>query len=151
MGNALCAIEGEDRLTLPGFVRDTLLRRSDARLIFVGRHESDPCLVAYDRGVTPGLARDCRRRRFAEALADPDAHHARARRAFGFVEPLELDRRGKVTLSPILRRLARIQGGALVIGTGAAFEIWNPDLALESDDAGLRELAGLSLEFQLAA
>ena len=151
LGNAYCAVDGAGRLTLPPFVRSTLSRRSDARLIFAGCHESDPCLVAYDRSFARTLAFDCRRLRLRDASLAPEAHHARVRRAFGFVEQLEMDKRGKVALPPMLLRRARIERSALVIGTGGAFEIWNAQSALESGDSDLSELAAFHLDHQRAA
>lgn len=136
---------------MPAFVRGTLSRRSDARMIFAGVHESDSCLVAYDLGFVRSLAIDFTRRRIAEEAAAPLAHHARARRAFGLVEELLLEAGGAIRLPAILQRRARIGKIALIVGTGGAFEIWNPDLALESGDCGLSELAAFHLEIQQAA
>jgi MraZ protein len=151
IGNALCAVDRGGRLILPPFVRSTLSRRSDARLLFAGCHESDPCLVAYDRSFARTLAFDCRRLRLRDASLAPEAYHARVRRIFGFVEPLEMDSRGKVALPPMLLRRARIERSALVIGTGGAFEIWNVQRALESSDPDLSELAAFHLEYRQAA
>ena len=151
IGNALCAVDGTGRLTLPPFVRSALSRRSDARILFAGCHESDPCLVAYDRSFARTLAVDCRRQRLREAGLTSQDWHARVRRTFGFVEQLELDSRGKVALPPLLMRRARIERCVLVIGTGGAFEIWNAQLALESSDPDLNELAAFHLEYQMAA
>jgi MraZ protein len=151
LGNALCAVDGAGRLTLPPFVRSTLSRRSDARLIFAGCHESDPCLVAYDRSFARTLAFDCRRLRLRDATLAPAAHHARIRRAFGFVAPLEMDSRGKVALPPMLLRRARIERSALIIGTGGAFEIWSAQSALASSDPDLSEIAAFHLDYQQAA
>lgn len=151
IGNALVALDKGGRLTLPAFVRSTLARRSDARLIFAGCHDRDPCLVAYDRSFARTLAADCRRLRVREGWAAPEGWHAQVRRTFGFVEQIEMDSRGKVPLPPILLRRARIEGSALVIGTGGAFEIWSAQRALESGDPDLSEIAAFHLEFQQAA
>jgi len=151
IGNALCAVDGAGKLVLPPFVRSALSRRSDARLIFAGCHESDPCLVAYDRSFARTLAFDCRRMRLRDAALAPALHHARERRTFGYVEQLEIDSRGKVALPPMLLRRARIERSALVIGTGGAFEIWNAQSALASTDPDLSELAAFHLDYQQAA
>jgi DNA-binding transcriptional regulator/RsmH inhibitor MraZ len=151
IGNALCAVDGRGRLVLPPFVRSALSRRSDARLIFAGCHESDPCLVAYDRSFARTLAFDCRRLRLRDASMAAEVHHARARRTFGYVEQLALDSHGKVALPPMLLRRARIERSALVIGTGGAFEIWNAQSALESGDPDLSELAAFHLEYRQVA
>jgi MraZ protein len=147
----MCAVDGGGRVTLPPFVRSTLSRRADAKLIFAGCHESDPCLVAYDRSFARTLAFDCQRLRLRDAALAPAAHHARIRRMFGFVAPLEMDLRGKVALPPMLLRRARIERSALIIGTGGAFEIWSAQSALASSDPDLSELAAFHLDFQQAA
>ncbi|HYI47297.1 MAG TPA: hypothetical protein VEX35_02425 [Allosphingosinicella sp.] len=151
IGNAYCAVDGAGRLTLPPFVRSALSRRSGARLIFVGCHDSDPCLIGYDRSFARTLAFDCRRQRLRSELGAEGRWNTRLRRAFGFVELVELDMRGKVTLPPMMLRRARIDGGALVIGTGGAFEIWNPQRALDAGDPDLSELAAFHLDIRNAA
>lgn len=151
IGNAYCAVDGGGRLTLPAFVRATLSRRSDARLIFVGAHETDPCLIAYDRAFARTMAVDQRRERLRALPTPANDWHNRVRRTFGFAQQVELDSRGKVALPPMLLRRARIDRGALLIGAGGAFEIWNPQLALESSDPDLSELAAFHLECPIAA
>jgi transcriptional regulator MraZ len=151
IGNAYCAVDPAGRLTLPAFVRAALARRSDARLIFVGAHDSDPCLIAYDRSFARTMAVDCRRLRLRELPMPANDWHAHARRAFGFAWQVELDARGKVALPPMLLKRARIDRGALLIGAGGAFEIWNPRRALESSDPSLSELASFHLDQQRAA
>ena len=151
IGNAYCALDAMGRMTLPGFVRCALARRSDARIIFVGRHDVDRCLISYDRGFALGLSEDIRRRRLAEEERAPEMHHARARRAFGFVDELLLDTRGKVILPPLLRRVAGLERAALVVGAGGTFEIWSPEIALESADRAIAEIAAFHLDHDLAA
>jgi MraZ protein len=151
IGNAICGVGSKGGFMLPGFVQATLARRTDAKLILVGSHETDRCLVAYDPAYAATLASDCRRRRIAEELLAPHRHAARERQIFGFVEQVSFDTHGAAVLPPMMRRRARIDDAALVIGTGGAFEIWNPRLALDSDDPDLRELAAFHLEFQQAA
>jgi DNA-binding transcriptional regulator/RsmH inhibitor MraZ len=41
----------------------------------------------------------------------------------------------------MLRELGGIGLSALLIGAGGTFEIWNPQVALESEDAFLSEMA----------
>ena len=151
-GSALCRVDTVGRLSLPPFVRATLARRGDDGVLLVGAHEADPCLVAYDRSFVPLLHADLERRRIADEPkgAGEAAHRARSRRAFGFVEAAKIDA-GIVLLPPMLRRRAGIAEYVLVIGGGAAFEIWDAGAALKSGDPDLAELAGFHLEFQNAA
>jgi transcriptional regulator MraZ len=128
-GSAIGAVGAGGRLRLPPFVLATLRRRSDGRRIVFGAHESDPCLSACEPA---GRA----------ALLGRDG----ARRLFGFSEEAEFDSAGRVALPPILLWKGRIGGRALFVGTGNMFEIWNPDLALETGEPVLRELAEYRLE-----
>lgn len=140
MGNALCGVGVGGTLVLPGFVRAGLARRFDSDRILIGVHEEDSCLLAYDRGFAEALAADAERRRLAEEASDPRAHHARARRMFGLVAEAAIDARFRVALPPMMRRRAGIEGEALLVGTGGAFEIWSPEAALASDDPVLADL-----------
>jgi MraZ protein len=151
-GSALCRVDTVGRLSLPRFVLATLARRGDDRALLIGAHEADPCLVAYDRAFVPLLHADLERRRIADEPkgVGAAAHHARSRRAFGFVAAADVDA-GTVILPPMMRRRARIAERVLVIGCGAAFEIWDADSALESGDSDLAEIARFHLEFQNAA
>jgi MraZ protein len=150
-GNALCGVDKAGRLILPAFVRVILARRGDRAAILVGAHESDPCLVAYDKDFVDSVAEDMRRRRLLDEALAPGAHHPRARRVFGFLEEAGLDRSGAIRLSPMMRRRARIDDLALVLGTGDVFEIWSPSVALDSGDPGLADLAAFHLDIPQAA
>lgn len=144
-GSALAAVDGRGRVRLPRFVRETAERRSDAGFLVLGPHESDSCLTGYDPAYRRILFSDSERLRLrdesAAAAAASSAHHGRARRAFGLTEQAEIDADGRIALPPMVRRLGRIEGRALFVGTGGAFEIWNPELAARSGDPALAELA----------
>jgi MraZ protein len=119
---------------------------SSAGVVTLGAHESDPCLTAYEPGHAPVLQAELERRRLRDeaAGAGTDKHHMRARRAFGFVEDAEVEG-DRLALPPMMRMRGRIGELVLFVGTGATFEIWNPEVALEEGDEGLRELAGYRL------
>jgi MraZ protein len=144
-GSALGTVGADGAVPLPAFVRRVLDSCGAGRMM-VGAHESDLCLTAYEPGYVPVLQADIERRRLRdEALGAPaENHHARARRAFGFVEDAQL-RDGRVLLPAMMRSKGRIAQLALFVGTGGSFEIWNPHLAREAGDEALRELA----EFRL--
>ena len=145
-GSAINAVDAKGRLSVPAFIRSVIERRSDARAIIIGVHEVDPCLVAYDRSHARTLYAENERRRLGEEDRDPQAHFARARRTFGVTEEVPYDSSGRIILPPMMRRRGRIEDLALFVGVGGTFEIWNPQLALESGDADLRELAAYRLE-----
>jgi MraZ protein len=142
--SALCAVDAGGCVSLPPFVRTALERRSDSPAVVIGLHDIDPCLRAYDRGYVHILHAEHERCRLAENGSE--IHYARARRIFGFSEEAACDYEGRITLPPLMRRKGKIEDLALFVGTGGAFEIWNPQLALEAGDTALRELAIWRLE-----
>ncbi|MGQ0559434.1 MAG: division/cell wall cluster transcriptional repressor MraZ [Sphingosinicella sp.] len=150
-GSALNAVDAKGRLSVPAFIRSVIERRSDARAIILAVHEVDPCLIAYDRNHARHLFLENERRRLNEESAQPQAHFARARRTFGVTEEVPYDTSGRIILPPMMRRKGRIDDLALFIGTGGTFEIWNPQLALQSGDPELSELAAYRLEERGAA
>jgi MraZ protein len=122
------AVTAGGRLRLPPFILDTLIRRSEGRRIVFGAHESEPCLSAYDPA-------------WRAAFFGRDG----ARRLFGFSEEADFDSAGRVTLPAIMRWKGRIGALALFVGTGGAFEIWNPEIAREAGGPELREMADYRL------
>jgi MraZ protein len=151
MGSALCQVDAQREITLPAFVREPLGLRSDGTTIYLGSHEVDTCLVAYDPAEALKLQSECRRRRLAEETSRPGACHARARRIFGLLQTIPVDADGRCVLPDLLCRRARIRDAVLVVGTGEAFEIWGVQAALYGHDQGMRALAALSLELPQAA
>jgi MraZ protein len=147
-GSALNTVDAKGRLSIPAFIRSVVERRSDARAIIIGPHETDPCLTAYDRGFARYLHSENERRRLIEEAngGDISAHFSRARRTFGLTEDVPYDPSGRIILPPMMRRKGKIEDLALFVGVGGTFEIWNPHLALEQGDADLRELAAFKLE-----
>jgi DNA-binding transcriptional regulator/RsmH inhibitor MraZ len=67
------------------------------------------------------------------------------------LQAVDIDADGRCVLPELLRRRARISDAALVVGTGEAFEIWSPQVALYGQDCGMRALASLSLALPQAA
>lgn len=145
-GSALNAVDAKGRLSVPAFVRQVIERRSDAKAIILSGHELDRCLAGYDRNYARILHAENERRRLNEEGADPSAHFARARRTFGVTEEVPYDTSGRIVLPAMMRRKGQIEDLALFIGVGGTFEIWNPQLALQSGDADLAELAAYRLE-----
>lgn len=144
-GSALGAVGSDGSVPLPFFVRKAMAGRS-AGFVTLGAHESDPCLTAYDPDHAATLQAELERRRLRDeaAGAGSDRHYARARRAFGFVEEAEVDG-DRLALPAMMRMKGRLGDLVLFVGAGATFEIWNPEIALEEGDEGLRELAGYRL------
>lgn len=142
-GNAVSSVTQTGRLCIPHFLRRVVERRSGLTEVFLSRHDADPCLLAYDVPYRGSLHAELERRRFFEERAGISAkpHHARMRRIFGTAEQLSYDAEGMLELPPMLRRKAGIGGSALILGVGETFEIWDPNVAMESGDEDLKDLA----------
>jgi MraZ protein len=146
-GSALNAVDAKGRLSIPAFIRTIVERRSEAKAVIIGMHDADPCLAAYDRGYGRYLQQEIERRRLAEEAAGGQFNaHAARRRAFGIVEDVPYDPSGRIILPQMLRKKGQIEDLALFVGAGGTFEIWNPYLALKSEDPDLRDLAAWRLE-----
>ena len=145
-GSALVAVDAKGRLSVPAGIRQKIERRSDTRAIVLTRHPTEPCLTGFDTNSLRLLYLDNERRRLAEEERDPLAHYARDRRSFGSAEEVPYDTSGRILLSAKLRRRGQIGELALFVGVGATFELWNPQLALNSGEAEIRELAAEALE-----
>lgn len=145
-GNALNAVDAKGRLSVPAFIRQKIERRSDEKVIVLGPHEVYPCLVGYDANFGGVIFADNERRRLLEEAVDPGAHYARAHRTFGATEEASYDTSGRIILPPRMRRKGQIEDLALFVGVGGTFEIWNPQVALQSGDADLIDIASYWLE-----
>ena len=141
-GSAVNSIGSDGAVRLPSFIRRVVEGGTGTGRMMVGAHASDPCLTAWEPRRAPVLYAEIERRRLRdEAAGAPIAeHHARARQAFGFVEDAIIAR-GRMIIPPMMRRKGRIGERVLFIGTGAGFEIWDPELAREAGDPALREIA----------
>ena len=145
-GSAVDAVGSDGAVRLPLFIPRVVDAGSVSGRMLVGAHESDRCLTAWEPRRAPALHADVERRRLRDEAegASPADHHARARRAFGFVEDAVIVR-GRMIIPPMMRRKGQIGERVLFVGTGSGFEIWDPDLAREAGDPTLREIA----EFRL--
>lgn len=145
-GSALSAVDAKGRLSVPAGIRSVVERRSEAKAIVIGMHESSPCLIGYDRNYERWLYKENERLRLREEeQGKPSGHFARARRTFGLTEEATYDPSGRIVLPPMMRNKGQIDDHALFVGVGGVFEIWNPKLALQSDDEELRDLAAYRL------
>jgi MraZ protein len=147
-GSALNAVDAKGRLSVPAFIRAMIERRSPEKLIVLGKHEAEDCLIGYDANYKRTVLADVNRRKLRdeEHGVDLRAHHARNRRAFGLTESCAWDSSGRIILPPMMRRIGGIEDLVLFVGAGETFELWNPQRALDSGDAELAALAAYRLE-----
>jgi len=150
IGSAVCEVTSGGEIVLPRHFHETILARSPDGRLFVGLHEESPCLVVYDRIFATQQQWDLETRRSTFLGANMEAHYARVRRAFGFVEHVTLAPDGMMVLAPLMREHGRIGNAALLVATGPRFEVWDLDLVLERAPADLVALATLHLKLQIS-
>ena len=141
-GSALDAVAPNGAVRLPPFILRVVEGGAGLGRMMVGAHETDPCLTAWEPSRAPALHAEVERRRLLDEAngAAPAEHHARARRAFGFVEDAAVED-GRLLIPAMMLRKGGIEERVLFVGTGSGFEIWNPDMARGAGDPGLREIA----------
>lgn len=148
-GHALNAIDGKGRVAIPAGMRAAIEANGDGRNLIIAKHESDDCLIGYDRGWSALLHARLERTEDRAADAGKDySRHNPARRAFGLIEDVPYDASGRFILPPMLRDRAKLTDLALFLGTGDTFEIWNPRILIEapSMDAEIKDVARWLLE-----
>lgn len=144
LGSALCEVGQDGSVTIPGFLSDALT--AETAELLVSKHAADGCLVGYGHEHLNTLSARTEARRLAGEQRGEDArnHYRRMRRTFGIIE--KMPRTGAtITIPAAMRHLGKIGSLALFVGAGDSFEIWNPEIAIESDDEQFRDLAAFRL------
>ena len=149
-GSALNAVDAKGRVSVPAFLRSVIERRGDSRTIVLAKHESFPCLSAYDPAYA-ALKHSKLERLLEKEETNPDAqldYEQRNLMAFAATEEVPYDSSGRIVLPPMMRRKGGIDDLALFLGTGETFQIWNPKLFLAEprvpDD--MKDIARFRLE-----
>jgi DNA-binding transcriptional regulator/RsmH inhibitor MraZ len=133
IGSALCEVAASGEMLLPGFFRETAQQRSPDAPLFIGLHESAPCLIAFDRCYAM--------LRQYEIAADGLGDQQRLRRTYGFVERTPVDPDGMIVLPPLMRERGHIGDTVLLVATGQRFEIWDLERLLQGGPSDLILLA----------
>jgi DNA-binding transcriptional regulator/RsmH inhibitor MraZ len=141
-GHALIRVQPSGKVRLPDFARQVLERHPST--IFIGLHPALPCLIAFDGRY---------QQRLSDEISGESAggeRQARMRRVFGTTQEMGWPC-DHLRLPDLARRKAMIAARALFVGIGGAMEIWDPQLAAQSGDEVLEELAALHLDGAQAA
>jgi MraZ protein len=149
-GSALNAVDAKGRVSVPAFLRSVIERRGDAKTIVLAKHESFPCLSAYDPAYA-ALKHSKLERLFEKEEGNPAAaldYQQRNLMAFAATEEVPYDSSGRIVLPPMMRRKGGIEDLALYLGTGETFQIWNPRLFLQDKTIpeDLKDIARYRLE-----
>jgi MraZ protein len=132
-GSALNAVDAKGRVSVPAFLRSVIERRGDSKTIVLAKHESFPCLSAYDPAYA-ALKHSKLERLLEKEETSPDAqleYQQRNLMAFAATEEVPYDSSGRIVMPPMMRRKGQVADLALFLGTGETFQIWNPSLFLE--------------------
>jgi MraZ protein len=149
-GSALNAVDAKGRVSVPAFLRSVIERRGDARTITLAKHESFPCLSAYDPAYA-ALKHAKLERLFEKQEGDPDAsldYQQRNLMAFAATEEVPYDSSGRILIPPMMRRKGGIEDLALFLGAGETFQVWNPRLFLAESAVpeDMKDIARFRLE-----
>ena len=149
-GSALNAVDAKGRVSVPAFLRSVIERRGDSKTIVLAKHESFPCLSAYDPAYA-ALKHSKLERLFEKQEGDAQAtldYQQRNLMAFAATEEVPYDSSGRIVLPPMMRRKGGLADLALFLGTGETFQIWNPSLFLEDDriPEDMKDIARYRLE-----
>jgi len=143
-GHALNAIDGKGRVAIPAGMRATIeANDGDSRLLVIGKHAKDPCLVGYDREWLKLNHARLERQEEARVGAGGEIDYNAKRRAFGLVEEVPFDSSGRFILPPFFRMKAQLDDLAFFFAWADYFEIWNPHVLLKADgvDPEMKEVA----------
>lgn len=141
-GFALQAVDAKGRVAIPADLRAAAERNAESRQIVIGVHPYDPCLSAHDVAWSKEkYDRIDRREQQANDRGEEGDVRAK-RRAFGQVEKAPFDDSGRFVIPPFFRMKAGIEKWALFYGSGETFDIWSPEVLMQSADVdpGLREI-----------
>ena len=149
-GSALNAVDAKGRVSIPAFLRGVIERRGDARAIVLAKHESFPCLSAYDPAYA-ALKHSKLERLLEKEETDAAAqleYQQRNLMAFAATEEVPYDSSGRILFPLMMRRKGRIEDLAMFLGTGETFQIWNPKLLLDHKNIpdDLKDIARFRLE-----
>lgn len=142
-------LDAKGRVAMPARYRDTLVERSEGRLVATV-DRSDRCLLIYPLPDWEEIERKLMR------LPSLDRRARRLQRLMvGHATHIELDGHGRLLVPPKLREFAKLERNAVLIGQGVRFELWDERLwdakcdewfsAEEEDDTLPPELGSLAL------
>lgn len=121
-GQFLHSIDAKGRVSLPARFRDAVVADGDSRLVLTPA-PSDPCLHLHPFGDWLEFEQ-----RIAE-LPRFDPHIVRFRRMYvSAALECELDKNGRVLVSPDFREKAQLKKEVLLAGMGRYVEIWSKEL-----------------------
>jgi len=140
----LNAVDAKSRVSLPANYRKTIERNTNEAVAVLGLHETDPCLIGYDRAWGDMLLAEIREDRARAKISGAPADRFNpARLAFGLTEDVNIDTTGRITLPAFYREHAAIANWVWFMADGDTFEMWNPQVLLAHPDMDPRVKAAV--------
>lgn len=119
LGKHYNSLDAKGRLIIPAPFRETLAS-ADSSMLVVTNEAFDKCLCAYPADEWKQLVEK------VKALPQTsDAVKYYLRRVIGSAVKYDIDRQGRILLSPALRTDAELQSEVVLIGLGNRIEIWD--------------------------
>lgn len=116
-GTHQLSVDDKGRIAIPARFRQALQEQCGAQLyITVG---SNPCLEIYPAPEFQRIANDI------QNLADQSAAEQLKQWFIGFAVESEMDKQGRLLLPPMLRRRAKLDGSAVLMGQITRFDVWS--------------------------
>lgn len=118
-GSTQMALDGKGRLAIPARLRERLAAQCGGHLV-VTADPTSGCLLLYPYPEWEKVAA----RLNALPSLDPIAKELK-RLVIGSAEEVEADSAGRILISPMLRRFAKLDKSVALVGQGEKFEIWD--------------------------
>jgi MraZ protein len=119
-GTHQLTVDDKGRLAIPARFRAQLVELCDSQLVIT--MGPNPCIEIYPAPEFQRLAQDIQNmedRRKADLLKQV---------FIGFAVETEVDKQGRVLLPPMLRKRARLDGSAMLMGQYSRFDVWAEDV-----------------------
>lgn len=119
-GSHQLTIDDKGRLAIPARYRQELADSCASQLVIT--RGPNPCLEIYPAPEFQRLADDI------EGMDDRDQAEILKSVVIGFACETEIDKQGRVLLPPMLRRYAKFNGSAVLMGQIRRFDLWPEEL-----------------------
>lgn len=119
-GSHQLTIDEKGRLAIPARYRQELAESCNSQLFITRGH--NPCLEIYPAHEFKRVADQI------EAMEDQDEAELAKGVFIGAAFETEIDKQGRVLLPPMLRKQAKLNGSAVLMGQIRRFDLWADDL-----------------------
>ncbi|WP_084615950.1 division/cell wall cluster transcriptional repressor MraZ [Solimonas flava] len=139
-GSHQLSIDDKGRLAIPARFRQPLTDSCGAQLVITTG--PNPCIEIYPAPEFQRIVRDI------QAMDDRITAEKLKQVFVGFAVETTMDAQGRVLLPPMLRRRARLDGNAVLMGQDTRFDLWAADIWEQRFGEGSDLLASLEDAFR---